>query len=162
MGERPKIKPKLTTADTVFEILGWILVFAVWAFTIVKYASLPEIIPIHYNLAGEADRFGGKANILTLPLIATVLFIGMTILNKYPHIFNYPTRINKDNALRQYTIATRMVRYLKFSVVLIFGLLAVETVRNAESQPSELNVWFLPLTLGIIFVPTIYYIMKSI
>ncbi|HNU59741.1 MAG TPA: hypothetical protein PKI08_07305, partial [Aquaticitalea sp.] len=92
----------------------------------------------------------------------TVLFIGMTILNKYPHIFNYPTRINKDNALRQYTIATRMVRYLKFSVVLIFGLLAVETVRNAESQPSELNVWFLPLTLGIIFVPTIYYIMKSI
>jgi len=98
MEERPKIKLELTTADNTFEIIGWLLIISVWGLTITNYANLPETIPTHYNGAGQADGFGGKATILTLPLIATVLFVGLTILNKFPHIFNYPTNITQDNS----------------------------------------------------------------
>jgi len=112
MEARPKIKLELTTADTTIEIVGWFLIVAVWGLTITNYSNLPDTIPIHYNGAGQADGFGGKATILTLPLIATILFIGVTILNKFPHVFNYPTNITQDNAFRQYTNATRLIRYL--------------------------------------------------
>ena len=161
MEERPRIKLELNTVDKAFEIIGWLLIISVWGFTVKNYANLPETIPTHYNGAGQADGFGGKATILTLPLIATVLFVGLTILNKFPHIFNYPINITQDNALRQYTNATRMIRYLKLIIVVIFGLIAFKTIQNANEQADGLGIWFLPMTLGLIFIPLIYFVVKS-
>jgi uncharacterized membrane protein len=119
MEKRPRLKLERSTADKLIEIGGWLLISVVWGFTLSNYPNLPETIPTHYNGAGQADGFGGKATILTLPLIATVLFGGLTFLNKFPHIFNYPTIITQHNALRQYTNATRMIRYLKLIIVVI-------------------------------------------
>ena len=161
MKERPKLKLELTQADKTVEIIGWLLIFAVWGLTIINYQSLPDIIPTHYNGAGVADGFGNKWMILTLPLVATVLFIGLTILNKFPHIFNYPTEITADNALRQYTNATRLIRYLKVIIVVIFGLIAFQTIRHANGQTEGLGIWFLPMTMGLIFIPLIYFFIKS-
>lgn len=161
MEERPRIKLELTTVDKAFEIIGWLLIISVWGFTVINYANLPETIPTHYNRAGQADGFGGKATILTLPLIATVLFGGLTFLSKFPHIFNYPTNITQHNALRQYTNATRMIRYLKLIIVVIFGLIAFKTIQNGNEEAKGIGIWFLPLTLGLIFIPTIYFVIKS-
>ncbi len=161
MEERPKIKLELTTADKSFEIVGWFLILAVWGLTITNYSNLPETISTHYNGAGQADGFGGKATILTLPLIATILFIGLTVLNKFPHVFNYPTGITQDNAFRQYTNATRLIRYLKLIIVFIFGLIAFKTIQNANGEAEGLGVWFLPLTIGLIFISLIYFVTKS-
>ncbi|MCF6142046.1 DUF1648 domain-containing protein [Flavobacterium sp. K77] len=161
MNERTKIKLELTTFDKTLEILGWTSILAIWFLTITNYINLPDIIPIHYNGAGQADGFGGKGNILTLPLIATILFIGLTILNKFPLLFNYPTNITPENELRQHTNATRLLRYLKFIIVVIFGLLALQTIRNVNGETSGLGIWFLPLTLGLIFIPLTYFVIKS-
>lgn len=161
MNDRPKIKLELTTIDKAFEIIGWTSILAIWVLTITSYTNLPDTIPIHYNSAGYADGFGGKATILTLPLIATILFIGMTILNKFPHIFNYPTNITADNAFRQYTNATRLIRYLKFTIVIIFGLIELRTIRNVNGQTNGLGIWFFPLTIGLIFIPLTYFVIKS-
>lgn len=139
MRERPKIKLELTTLDKTLEILGWASILAIWVLTLTNYTNLPNIIPIHYNGAGQADGFGGKGNIITLPLIATVLFVGLTILNKFPHGFNYPTNITADNALSQYTNATRWIRFLKLIVVVVFGLIALQTIRSVGGEVRELG-----------------------
>jgi len=159
--ERPKIKLELTTADKTFEIIGWLLIVFIWFLTLSNYSNLPETIPIHYNGAGQADGFGRKAIILTLPLIATILFIGLTVLNKFPHIFNYPTNITHDNALIQYTNATKLIRYLKFIIVFIFGLIVFKTIQNANEEAVGLGTWFLPMILGLIFIPLTNFVIKS-
>jgi len=162
MKERPRLNLELTQADKSVEIIGWLLIFAIWGLTILNYQSLPDIIPIHYNVAGVADGFGDKWMIFTLPIVATVLFVGLTILNKFPHILNYPTEITADNALRQYTNVTRLIRYLKVIIVVIFGLITFLTIRHANGQTDGLGIWFLPLTMGLIFMPLIYFLIKSI
>ncbi|MEQ1586587.1 MAG: DUF1648 domain-containing protein [Cyclobacteriaceae bacterium] len=161
MEVRPKIKLELTTADKTFEIVGWLLIVAVWGLTITNYSNLPSTIPTHFNASGQADGFGGKSTILTLPLIATILFIGLTVLNGFPQVFNYPTNITHDNAFRQYTNATRLIRYLKLIIVFIFGLIAFKTIQNANGEADGLGVWFLPLTMGLIFIPLTYFVVKS-
>ena len=119
MDKSPKIELQLNQTDKILEIIGWIAVFGIRVLTVANYLELPEIIPTHYNEAGEADGFGNKSNILALPIISTLLFIGLTILNKRPHVFNYPSEITKENALFQYTNATRMIRFLKIIVMII-------------------------------------------
>ena len=160
--ERPKIKLIPTSADKLVDLLGWIMLLAIWALTISHYSTLPDTIPTHFNGAGEADGFGSKASIIGLPIIATLLFIGLTVLNRYPHIFNYPSPVTQDNALRLYTLATRMLRYLKLVLLLVFGGIEFMTIQNATGKAAGLGVWFLPLTLVLVFLPLIYFVVKSV
>jgi uncharacterized membrane protein len=161
MNKRPRLKLEFSTTDKLFEIGGWVLISVVWVLTLAYYPNLPDTIPTHYNGAGQADGFGGKATILTLPLIASILFIALTVLNRFPHVFNYPTSITQENAFKHYTNATRLLRYLKLIIVFIFGLITFKTINYANSEEDGLGVWFLPLTMGLIFIPLIYFLIKS-
>lgn len=155
---KPKIN--LTTTDKVLETLGWIALIASWIMTVASYSNLSTTIPIHYNGTGRADGFGYKIYIFVLPLVATLLFIGLTILNKFPHLFNYPTPITSDNILQQYTHATRLVRYLKCIIAILAGLIIFFIIQN-RGQTNGLGVWFLLLTLVLFLIPAIYLFVKQ-
>lgn len=163
MGTRPKIKLELTTTDKTLELIGWFSIVLIWGLIIANYSNLSDTIPTHFNALGKADGFSSKKNIFTLQLIISILYVLMTVLNKFPHVFNYPTEITKDNALKQYTNATRMIRYLKLIMVIIFGLTTFKTIQNSMGKPKTgFDIWFLPLTLGLIFIPLTYFIVKSV
>jgi uncharacterized membrane protein len=162
MDERPKLNINLTSSDKVLEMIGWAAILAIWVLIITSYSTLPATIPTHYNSQGIADGFGEKGSILALPIIATILFIGMTILSKFPHTFNYPTDVTANNALKLYTNATKVIRILKLVIVVIFELIILQTIRNVKGEASGLGVWFLPLTLGSVFSPIIYFMIKSV
>ena len=161
MNKRPRMKLQLNQTDKILEVLGWVSVVGIWALTLTNYSILPEIIPIHFNGAGKADGFGNKTHIFVLPIISSLLFIGFTILNKRPHIFNYPSQITKENALRQYTNATRMIRVLKLVIVLLFGLIVFREIQNVNGHANGLGAWFLPFTIGVFLILTLYFLMMS-
>jgi uncharacterized membrane protein len=161
MNKRPRLKLKLNQTDKILEIVGWISVIGIWALTLTNYSILPEIIPIHFNGAGKADGFGNKTHIFVLPIISSLLFIGFTILNKRPHIFNYPSQITKENALRQYTNATRMMRVLKLVIVVLFGLIVFREIQIVNGNANGLGAWFLPFTIGVFIILTLYFLMMS-
>lgn len=125
---RPKIKLTLTAVDKLLEIIGWIVVFVMWAIVVVNYSKLPDIIPIHFNAEGVVDGYGSKSMIWILLLVGSILYAGMTYLNKFPHVFSFTTTITPENALQQYTITTKMLRYVKLLIVLIICYLLFKTI----------------------------------
>ncbi len=161
MESRPQIKIVLTTTDKIIEILSWLILLLTWIIVIVNYSKLPATIPTHYNAAGQANGLGGKVSILILPAIATILCIGLTLLNKFPHIFNYPILITKENALEQFSNATKMIRFLKLDVVIIFGFITFRTIQKSRGLADGLGAWFLPVLLIVIFLPMLYFITKA-
>ena len=161
MNKRPRIKLQLKQTDKILEVVGWVSVFGIWALPLINYFDLPEIIPIHFNGAGKADRFGNKTHIFILPIISTLLFIGLTTLNKHPHIFNYPNQITKENALDQYTNATRMMRVLKLVIVVLFGLIVFRKIQIVNGHADGLGTWFLPFTIGLFIILSLYFLMMS-
>ncbi len=161
MEKRPKIVLTLSTLDKIVELLGIISIVAIWVLVITSYNSLSDTIPVHYDLDGKVDIIGGKENIFALPIVATILFLGLTILNRYPHHFNYLNKITEENAHRQYSIATKMIRFLKLIVVIIFGLIEWKTIQNAQGIADGLGMWFLPIIIAPIVIPLIFLIVKS-
>jgi uncharacterized membrane protein len=159
---RPKIKLKMTNLDKGIEIFGWLILAGIWILTLTNYSNLPETIPIHFNGAGKVDGFGNKSNILTLPIVASILNISMTIVNYFPHRFNYPNSITTENVFKSYTNATRLVRILKLVVVILFGMIVYRTLQNINGTADGLGIWFLPLSMGLIFIPTVYFLIKTI
>lgn len=159
--KRPRIKPEYTKGDRVFEIISWVFLLMFWGMVLCSYESLPDIIPTHYNASGNGDGFGEKRMILMLPLVATILFVAISLLNRFPYLFNYPTHITEENAYRQYTNATRMLRCLNFMLVIIFGLIAFKTIQNAHSGNNDLGPYFSLLVVALAFFPMIYFLVKS-
>ena len=158
---RPKTKIERTPSDNILEIMGWVALVGLWILILVNYSNLPDIIPTHFNGAGKVDNYGGKATLFMLPIIATLAYIGLTVLNNYPHIFNYPAKVTAENALRLYSNATRMIRYLKFVIVLVFTLIVFMTLRTAAGESEGLGAWFLPFTFGLIFIPLGIFVVQS-
>jgi uncharacterized membrane protein len=155
---RPKLKPTLSQSDKIIEALGWLALFTLWSLVLFSYSKLPETIAIHFDAYGNPDNYGGKITIFSLPIIASVLFLGLSYLNRFPHIFNYMTEINDNNALQQYSIAGRLVRMLKLCIVLIFTLIAFSTMNVTDKTGN----WSMPLlVLGLTLFPVLYYLIQS-
>lgn len=162
MEARPKIKLNLSQLDHRLELAAKVFLVVMWCLTIYTFLKLPEIIPVHFNASGQADSYGNKLTLLFLPILATIIYFGLTQLNKYPHIFNYMTKITTDNAQRQYGIATRMMRFLKLAILIIFSLIILFTYLTTIGVSNGLGIWFLPLTFTLLLVPTIFSISQSL
>ncbi len=162
MDARPQIKIELSVGDKIVEGISWVVALGMMCFAVWSYTHLPPTIPMHFDGAGKPDNYGGKASIFVLPLIGSILFGVLTVLNNYPQSFNYPTEITPENAQKKYTIATRMIRALKLVIAAIFFSILLGTYATATGQASGLGVAFLPVTVGLLFVVLAYYIVKLI
>ena len=157
---QPKIKIVNTPFDTLLEGIAIVLLVVFWVYVGMTYASLPDIIPTHYNGSGVADGFGSKKSIWSLPVVATILYGLLTVLRFYPHYFNYPSTLTEAEAPRAYRDAIQLVRVLKMVVILIFGAIAYTTIENTKTASTELGVWFLPIVLLAIFLPIGFYVFR--
>jgi hypothetical protein len=162
MESRPKIKLTLSPTDKKLELFGKILLALMWGSSIYIFLKLPVIIPTHFNASGRVDGHGNKITFLILPVFATLIYWGLTVLNKYPQVFNYLTEITEENAQRQYSIATKMLRFMKLAILIIFSLVILFTYLTIIGVTNGLGIWFLPLTFALFLIPTIISIRKSL
>ena len=161
MHNRPRIKLAWDRLDYMMEIAGWFLVAAALFITIYFYPKLPDIIPSHFNAAGEADGWSGKGTIWISPAIAFVLFAGIRILTNYPHQLNYITAITEENAEYQYRLATRLLRSLNLVIAGIFFYLQWSIVNAAFGKWEESGAWFLPVFISLMVFIVVFYMVKS-
>ncbi len=133
-----------------------------WGLTLYAFLKLPATIPTHFNAAGQADDHGNKLTLLILPILATVIYFGLTQLNKFSHIFNYMKKITDENAERQYAITTKLLRFMKLAILLIVTLIVLFTYLTTIGVTNGLGFWFLPLVVGLLLFPTAIAISKSL
>ncbi|HOG67324.1 MAG TPA: DUF1648 domain-containing protein [Bacteroidales bacterium] len=161
---RPIVHIKFTRNDYISESLSIIAFLAMWLLTFyaIVIASLPDTIPIHFNLKGTPDGYGKKLNLLITPLVSTVIYIGMTIINRYPHLFNYPVKINEKNAVEQYLLATRIIRLIKLVIMLLFFIIEFFIIKSVLYNRPFVAFWFVLIIPAFFYVLFIFYILRSI
>ncbi len=159
MISRPRIQIPLNNTDRFLEFSGWAFLAVTWGYLIFNYGALPETIPTHFNASGHADGFGSKISIILLPVIATVFYAGLTFLNRFPHVFNYPRAVTPQNAGVLYRRATLIIRYLKLGLVLLFGIVTYKSIGVSLGREKGLGVWLLPVILISSFSFVLYTIV---
>ena len=162
MKTRPKITLTLSPFDNKIELAGKLFLIVLWVLALYIYFIAPPTIPIHFDASGKADNYGSKITILIMPIIGSIIYFGISQLNKYPHIFNYATEITVANAERQYTIATRTLRILKLLIPVIFSTIILFSYNTAIGAASGLGPWFLPIVIGLLLTLIIASIMQSL
>jgi uncharacterized membrane protein len=158
--KRPRINIELMLFDYIIEAMSLLFVTATIVAFILCWVMLPEIVPIHYNLAGEADGFGSKTENIVLPLMGVFTYVGLTVLNRYPHIFNYPVEVTEENASYLYRTAKRMIRSLKLLFCLLMFCLVVHQLFVVTNHHAEraMNILINIFIVSLIILPVYYNI----
>lgn len=163
--DRPKISVPNEPIDTIVELVNITLLLLIWVYALYSYGDLPAEIPTHFNGAGQADDFGSKQTIWLLPAISTFMFLLLFILNKFPHIHNYMVNITEENALKNYRLSTRLVRFINLFCLILFALIIYEIVSVAKGNPVQLfSMGFLVaiVLIPILIIGVVFYYQNKI
>ena len=114
------------------------------------YPSLPEIIPTHFNIKGEADGFGGKDSIYLGPII-----MGVTSLFTYFLL----TNIKKIDPKSNEQIEDGLFQKFGFFTVLFLSALSMVILFTTTHQGISIEKLLFPV-MGLAFAGMGLYMPK--
>lgn len=99
----------------LFMRLTWGIIFLSWIVAVLTLPILPEVIPVHWNMYGEADGFSGRIiGAFGLPVIITLTMFLLMVLPRYDSV-----QISLESFRDIYAMMLFTVMLLLFSVELI-------------------------------------------
>lgn len=152
----------ITTFEKILQVLCGMVILYISLLIALRYVELPDTIPTHYNAMGEVDRWGSKSTILILYAVSLLMYTGLTVLERFPQMYNYPVQVTEKNIKMQYLLARSLITILKLGTTIIFMLIIVSGFRDqTENTSIILGNYFILFVLGITFVPIIVYFVLS-
>lgn len=116
---------KITTA------LTFLVIAATLVFVARMYTALPDQIPVHFNLAGEVDRWGGKGSIWFLPVFSLILALLITVIGHYPANWSSPA-ITDSNRGFVWKQTRNMLCVSNLCMAVIFAFLEYSSILRPE------------------------------
>ena len=131
------MKPKLW--HHIMTGLGAALLLAATVFVLVRWSSLPEQIPSHFDAAGNPDGYGGKSGLIVLLVFFWFMYALITVCSFFPSTWNVPGK-NRPNGLNA---TADMLAILRVLLALMLGWMLF-----CSALGRGLGAWFLPAVLG--------------
>lgn len=132
--------------STIYNIILIIIAFSV---SIILYNKLPNQMPMHWNIAGEINRYGSKSFAAFLPPVLMLLvWLGMLLTPKID-----PKKDNYSKFDKSYNIIINVT--LTFLFILHISVIGVSLGYNVQINRV------IPFMLGILFVFIGNYLPKS-
>ena len=151
------MKVKNTAFDRILDTICWILVIGIPVFLLINWKQIPDSIPMHYDAMGNVDRWGTKGELIVLPIITVIMCLFISIIERFPQIWNTGVKVTEENSGRVYRILKNMLKITKFLVVADFSFMTVNSL-----MARDLPVWFSPVFLGLVFGNLIFWIIKLV
>lgn len=144
-----------TIVNRILNILCLLVLVGITVYLIIRWNSMPKLIPKHFDFAGNVDSYGDKGSILIMPIMSWVLYIIITVLEMFPQIWNTGVKVTEQNKFRVYAILRLMIDIIKLVFVLSFAYI---TICSVEFTP--LGTWFGFVEIGTIFLTIILCMVK--
>lgn len=145
---KTKLEKNLDIASTLI-LAGTVLwMAAMWKF-------LPDEIPRHYNVLGEADAWSGKGILIFNLAMEAGMYLMMLTVKKIPGMWSMPQKKTEEEQKKVYDYCGNMIAVLNLVIVVMFTYM---TVCSALGKP--LGSGFILFSLAGTFVPIIYYMIK--
>jgi uncharacterized membrane protein len=154
--------------DNHFSNLDWVLIainsvlfLFSWAYLIAWYPSLPEIIPVHFDVLGKPNGYSSKENIWFTPFLFTLLSVAFIFGAKYQEAITYPKRkigkLERISNLKMMLFTALLPAVL--CPIILYTMIEASIIENFEMP------WIMPIIIGIVllYLPVVlYYKFKTL
>ena len=136
--------------DKLMNRLSLLVLVGTVVFLAGYWKQIPAEVPMHYNAAGEIDRWGARAELLILPIISWLLYGLMTVVEQVPSAWNTGVKVTVENREQVYALLGHMLSTLKLLVMVMFAWI---TLWCALARP-------LPVVLAAVFGNMAYWLVR--
>ncbi len=137
----------------VLELIALATIVATCSMTAWFWNALPQVIPVHFNLVGQADGWGSKAWLALMPALGIFAYALMTAASRFPSLSAKRYRTAEQNA-RHFEMAKSLMPWLKAETGLIYAFVQWSMINTALGAVSGLNPWIM-LALVVVLLVTI-------
>ena len=144
----------------------WILCILTVIITLGMFFVLPNTVPVHFDINGNVDRWGGKAELLMMPIILIVCALGFEPLKK-SYIRKAETCEDEKEKAGHLSNAnvlniTGIITLILFFVINIITLYAAYiTVYPEKNLPQIDIIKIAGILMGITFIALGNYMPKT-
>lgn len=147
----------------VFQLISLLALAALWLLTweaLHGSDPLPSRIPTHFDSAGNPNAWGSPGNTLfILPIVATVVFLVIGLVNRRPASFNYPVRVTPQNRERLQSLALQLIACIQAESTCLLAILQYSILQAFRVGHFSLNPTLIPIGVAIILLTTIGHIV---
>ncbi|HXE62649.1 MAG TPA: DUF1648 domain-containing protein [Bryobacteraceae bacterium] len=151
--------PQRSGMDWLLEGIGAAAVIAAAAEIGMHWSALPVRIPTHFGIGGQANGWGERNSLLVLLASTIVMFVLLTIAEKYQRLVNIPVKVD-----REAPEVKRLIRSLAIALKAVlsagFYWITHVTIAIAMSERTAMGRVFLPVFLAAVLAPVIYYSVR--
>ena len=151
------MKIKNNLADKIMEAICLVLMVGIVLYLMITWGNIPDKVPMHYDWAGNVDRWGSKGELLFLPIMTWLMYGFLSVVGLFPGAWNTGVKVTEENQVRVYRVIKYLINSLKLIVVLDFSYMTINTIIG-----RNLPVWFLPVFLGLTFGDLIFWLVKLV
>ncbi|MDL2237915.1 DUF1648 domain-containing protein [Christensenellaceae bacterium OttesenSCG-928-K19] len=147
------MKLKFTKLHIVLEIISLAVLVGMIVHIILLWQGAPDTVAMHYGADGTADRMDSKGSMVFLPIMAAIIYGGITLVEFFPTAWNVPA-VPEGKKTKMYSATRTMVILLKVEVVAAFWYIAGMMLTG-----KNLGGAFLPIELGLVFGTLVLYLV---
>jgi uncharacterized membrane protein len=162
MNSRPKLKIPLTVFEKASEIVNIVILLGTGIFLLLNYFNLPNRIPSHFGINGQPDGWGGKGSLIAIFIVNFIMYLFLTILGRFPHVYNYLCEITEENARFQYTNARTLMGLIKTELSIMFSYMLWVSILVALEKSKGLGIGYLPVFLIVVFGTLTFFIIRMV
>lgn len=138
---------KKTTFSKITNLISLLSVVGIVLYVIITWKNIPDMIPGHYNIAGEIDKYSSKNSIWILIVVQILLFTMMSVLERFPNIWNTGVKITEENREIVYTNLRNIQTYLKMMIMIYFSYMTFQSIGGGNLHSMSIFI-FLVLVFG--------------
>ena len=112
---------------------------------------LPGRVPTHFDAAGNPNAWGSPGGLYFLPILATIMFLAITVAAQFPHAFNYPVRPTPATLPRMQAVTLNLLAWIKTELVLMFLALEWTYIEAVHENSGRLFPKVVPVFIVAIF-----------
>lgn len=157
---RPKVKPEWSAVEKAVQIICLFILAGGIILLATQWSSLPATVATHFNASGAVDGTGDKSQLLMLPIISAVFYAFITVIERFPYIYNYPVEITEENANFQYGTAREMLTVVKTECVAVLTYLLWGAIETSKGVRHGLGSLFTVVFLVVLGATLAYYILR--
>ena len=149
------MKTNDTKLQKFMEVAGTVLMATYLFFMLLVWVDVPELIPVHFDISGMADRWGSRMELILVFLVAILLYAGLTWITRHPQHWNVPSAKDEDHEAHVYRTTKSMLIAIKVELLVTFFYISVSQV-----MVRDLHAAYLPSYLTILFGTLAYFLIR--
>ncbi|MBX3254957.1 MAG: SdpI family protein [Chitinophagaceae bacterium] len=124
----------------------WFVLLCPLVYLAIIWNSLPATLPMHFNLQGEADRYGAKNEFMGLVLFLTVLNIGTYYLVSNAYRFGPNKKYTNENRFAITKLAVGISVFM--CAITLYAMFSISASKNGI---TAFGVKFVFVAIGLLY-----------